>query len=265
MLVLWEHPLSPYAQKVKIALREKGVAFEARIPAGVGSGAPDAGFLSASPAMEVPALTLDDGAAIFDSTIILEYVEAAYPQPALLPADPKIAARARMIEDVMDTRYEAINWALGEIRAFKRAEGEKAAALEARARVQLDGLNAWLERQLAGAWFCGDAFGWADLSVVPYIAGSAGMGMGPARGSKLSEWLTRALARPTVAETIGEARGISDSLATSLDGARRAVEAGLFKRQYRDHRLEWMMRSGGVDIVLAGIEKGNIRFSTELS
>lgn len=265
MLVLWEHPLSPYAQKVKIALREKGVAFEARIPAGVGSGAPDAGFLSASPAMEVPALTLDDGAAIFDSTIILEYVEAAYPQPALLPADPKIAARARMIEDVMDTRYEAINWALGEIRAFKRAEGEKAAALEARARAQLDGLNAWLERQLAGAWFCGDAFGWADLSVVPYVAGSAGMGMGPARGSKLSEWLTRALARPTVAETIGEARGISDSLATSLDGARRAVEAGLFKRQYRDHRLEWMMRSGGVDIVLAGIEKGNIRFSTELS
>jgi glutathione S-transferase/RNA polymerase-associated protein len=44
----------------------------------------------------------------------------------------------------------------------------------------------------------------------------------------------------------------------------QAIESGLFKREYRDHRLEWMIRSGGLDIVLEGIEKGNIRFSNEL-
>jgi len=43
------------------------------------------------------------------------------------------------------------------------------------------------------------------------------------------------------------------------------VESGLFKREYRDHRLEWMVRSGGVDIVLEGMRKGTIRFSTELT
>ena len=42
------------------------------------------------------------------------------------------------------------------------------------------------------------------------------------------------------------------------------VESGLFKREYRDHRLEWMIRSGGVDVVLDGMRKGNIRFSAEL-
>jgi hypothetical protein len=38
MLKLYDHPFSPYAQKVKIALREKGQAFEALMPQGIGSG-----------------------------------------------------------------------------------------------------------------------------------------------------------------------------------------------------------------------------------
>ena len=42
------------------------------------------------------------------------------------------------------------------------------------------------------------------------------------------------------------------------------VLSGHFVREYRDHRLEWMLRSGGVDIVLDGIQRKNIRFSHEL-
>jgi len=41
------------------------------------------------------------------------------------------------------------------------------------------------------------------------------------------------------------------------------VAAGLFKREYRDHRLEWMMKSGGLQIVLKGLEAGNIRFTQD--
>lgn len=36
---------------------------------------------------------------------------------------------------------------------------------------------------------------------------------------------------------------------------------GEFRREYRDHRLEWMIRSGGVDVVLEGLRKNNIRFT----
>ena len=39
------------------------------------------------------------------------------------------------------------------------------------------------------------------------------------------------------------------------------VAKGLFKREYRDHRLEWMIKSGGVDVVLKGLERDNIRFA----
>ncbi len=43
------------------------------------------------------------------------------------------------------------------------------------------------------------------------------------------------------------------------------IESGHFVREYRDHRLEWMMRSGATQIVLDGMSKRNIRFSIELS
>jgi hypothetical protein len=39
------------------------------------------------------------------------------------------------------------------------------------------------------------------------------------------------------------------------------VEQGLFKREYRDHRLEWMIKSGGLDVVVKGLERDNIRFA----
>ena len=41
MMLLYDHPLSPYAQKCRIALREKGIAFEARLPEDFGSGRRD--------------------------------------------------------------------------------------------------------------------------------------------------------------------------------------------------------------------------------
>lgn len=259
-VVLYEHPLSPYAQKCKIALIEKNIPFELRMPVAIGTGQPDEAFLEANPRGEVPAL-IDGDVRLFDSTIILEYIEDRWPTPPMLPATPFARARARMIEEVMDTQYEAVNWAMGEVSWFKRAEGEKADALRTRAKGQLDGLHAWLGRQLDGAqWFNGESFGWADLSVIPYLNGAAGQGMGPDSASPLGQWQKRANARKSV---IACNDGIKAIQGVMVDVA-AAVKAKLFKREYRDHRLEWMMRSGGADIVIQGMEDGTIRFSNEL-
>lgn len=258
-IVLYEHPLSPYAQKCKIALYEKGVPFELKMPTAIGSGHADTDFLKANPRAEVPAL-IDGDLAIFDSTIILEYVEDRFPSPALLPRDPKARAKARMIEEAMDTHYEPINWGLGEIRWFKRAEGERARVIEARAAAQARDFFTWLERQLGDQmWFGGDTFGWADLSVIPYVNGSTGLGVGPSHGSKLSAWQTRANERPSVQKT---AKAAADSIA-AMSAVSEFVRQGVFKREYRDHRLEWMIRSGGLDVVLEGIKSDTIRFSHE--
>lgn len=117
----------------------------------------------------------------------------------------------------------------------------------------------WLERQLGDQeWFCG-AFGWADLSVIPYVNGSTGLGVGPQSSSTLGQWQARANARPSVAQTAQQA--LDSVRGMALVG--RALRQGHFKREYRDHRLEWMIRSGGLDVVLEGLKADTIRFSNE--
>ena len=106
--------------------------------------------MAASPRLEVPAL-VDGDAKVFDSTIILEYLEDKWPKPPMLPATPAERARARTLEEICDTHYEAINWGLFEIRVFGRAKGELADAMIARAGEQIAGLNAYLDRALGDA------------------------------------------------------------------------------------------------------------------
>ena len=258
-IVLWEHPLSPYAQKVKIALGEKGVAFVAKTPSAMGSGSTPEDFRRMSFRGEVPVLVVGDQAVI-DSTVILELIEDLYPEPPLLPSDPFARVRARTIEDVCDTQFEAINWGLSEVTNFRRAEGELAERLRTRAGEQIGRLYRWLERELGDAeWFGGDRFGWADLSAVPYVQGAASFDVAPSEGGPLAGWLTRCRARPSVQATFAAAR----EAASAMRAVAQIVEAGAFKRQYRDHRLEWMIRSGGVDVVLKGLERDNIRFNGE--
>lgn len=256
-MLLYEHPLSSYAQKVKIALREKGIAFDLETPQAIGSGGSAGLFAATSPRREVPAL-IDGDAQIFDSTIILEYLEDKYPSPSLLPRDPAARASARMIEEICDTLYEAINWGLSEIRWFKRAEGEQAEKMLATAARQTAELQAWLAERLGSKpWFNGDSFGWADLSVAPYVNRSFTYGMGAAPGSPLALWHARLRERPSVVATFQE----SDAATGALAEAAKRVATGAMRREYRDHRLEWMMKSGGVQVVLDGLARNDIRFT----
>lgn len=257
-LFLYDHPFSPYAQKCKIALHEKGVAFDAGLPAAIGSGHAEGDFLKANPRAEVPAL-VDGDVRIFDSSIIAEYIEDRWPNPPLLPKDPYERARARTLEEVMDTQYEGITWAMGEVGVFRRAEGKKAEELRTRARRQLDDMHAWLERELGDReWFNGASFGWGDMCVIPFVNGATGF-HGPVAGSKLAAWQARANKRPSVRQCNEDIRNFQ----TPMTDVAALVKQGLFKREYRDHRLEWMMRSGGADIVIEGIANDTIRFSHE--
>jgi len=257
-IFLYDHPFSPYAQKCKIALHEKGVAFESGLPNAIGSGHADADFLRANPRAEVPAF-VDGDVRLFDSTIIVEYIEDRWPTPPLMPKDPYERAKARTLEEVMDTQYEGITWAMGEVGVFKRAEGRKAEEMQARARGQLDNMHAWLERRLGdGPWFNGASFGWGDMAVIPFLNGASGF-HGPKAGTKLAAWQARANERPSVQKCVADIANVQ----IPMTDVAALVKQGLFKREYRDHRLEWMMRSGGAEIVMDGIKNDTIRFSHE--
>lgn len=258
MLKLYEHPLSPYAQKVKIALYEKDIPFEAMTPDIFGG--TDEAFVRSSPRHEVPSL-IDGGTAVFDSTIMLEYIEDKWPQPPMLPAMPADRARVRMLEELCDTYFEAINWGLAEIRVFGRAKGDLAEHMTARAGEQIGKIHKRLERDLGSRpFFNGDAFGWGDLSVYPHVNGAGLWGFPPSADSKLADWVGRVGERESVKRCTEAALA---ALGT-FQNLEPVVEQGLFKREYRDHRLEWMMRSGGMQIVQDGMAKGNLRFSIEI-
>ncbi len=260
MIKLYEHPFSPYVQKVKIALFEKNIPFEAEIPNAFSGGPTD--FGKSNPRLEVPAL-IDDGFAIFDSTVILEYLEDKWPKPPMLPASARDRARVRMIEDLCDTYYEAINWGLMEVQAWKRVTGDTAAAMTKRAEAQTAGIYQRLERELGGAsFFNGADFGWGDLSVFPYVNGSVVWGFGPKAGSKLGAWLERVNQRESIKKTLAATAAVQGDMGASLP---QRLASGQFKRQDRDQRLEWMIRSGGIEVVIEGMRKGTIRFSEEIS
>jgi glutathione S-transferase/RNA polymerase-associated protein len=263
-LRFFEHPLSPYARKVKIVLYEKGVPFE-RVFVNPLLGREDPifqEFAARSPLLEVPCL-VDGDLAIHDSTVQLEYVEERWPDPPTQPAEPRERARVRMLEEICDTQFEAVNWGLMELRFFRRAEGVEAETILAHAGRQLSRLRDRLEGELSGReWMNGDRFGRGDAAVLPHVAGSAmfGFPLDPARHPRLAAWDARCAERDSVKRVAAE---VAESVRRDLGGGPSGGAMPIV-RQYRDHRLEWMMRSGGVDVVLRGLASQTIRFSTEV-
>src|SRR4029453_16207987 len=99
MLKLHNFDRSPFGWKVRIVLAEKKVPCETLAPADK-SESPAFGKLN--PFRLTPVLELEDGRTIYESTVIGEYLEEAYPTPAMLPKDTYERARLRMLEDTTD-------------------------------------------------------------------------------------------------------------------------------------------------------------------
>ena len=96
---------SPFARKARIALLEKGIAFETVIdnPWNPNAQAPDH-----NPLGKIPVLLTDDGGGVYDSKVIIEYLEALYPGTPLLPRVPLARVAARQIEALADGVCDAI-------------------------------------------------------------------------------------------------------------------------------------------------------------
>lgn len=82
----------PYAHRTRLALLEKGVAFE-HIEEDLKN--KSARFLEVSPYGKVPAL-VHNGETLYESLIINEYLDETFPQNPLMPSDPVLRAKARI-------------------------------------------------------------------------------------------------------------------------------------------------------------------------
>jgi len=104
MLVLCGFAISNYYNKVKLALLEKGVEFTEEI---VPSGKKSDAVLQASPLGKVPFIRTEHGA-LCESQAIMDYIEARYPNPPLVPADAWGAAKVRELITFIDLHIELV-------------------------------------------------------------------------------------------------------------------------------------------------------------
>ena len=104
MIRLCGFRISNYHNKVRIALLEKGIAFEEDENVH-GSQKPE--YLAKSPMGKVPYLDVD-GQLLRESAVILEYLEDAYPQKPLLPKDPLQRARVRELVTFIELHNELV-------------------------------------------------------------------------------------------------------------------------------------------------------------
>ena len=104
MLTLCGFPISNYYNKVKLALLEKNVVFTEET---VMTKSTDAAVLSASPLGKIPFIRTPQGG-LCESEAIMDYIEAAYPNPSLLPADPFAAAKVRELTIFIDWHLEMV-------------------------------------------------------------------------------------------------------------------------------------------------------------
>lgn len=159
-LALCGFAVSNYYNKVKIALLEKGAAFTEEV---VMTKSRDEAVLAASPLAKIPFLRTDDGA-ICESDAILDYIEARWPTPALLPAQPYARAKVRELSIFIDLHLELVARELyGE--AF--FGGTVSDDVKARVRKQLEkNIAAFKRLARFGPYVAGDSFTLADCSAV---------------------------------------------------------------------------------------------------
>jgi glutathione S-transferase len=129
MIKLCGFRISNYHNKVRIALLEKGVAFEEDENV---KPSQEAGYLAQSPMGKVPYLEVD-GTRIRESSAILEYLEDAFPHKPLLPNDPIERARVRELVIFIELHLELVAR-----RMYGMLAGGKPVSDETRQRVEKD-------------------------------------------------------------------------------------------------------------------------------
>jgi len=158
MITLCGFPISNYYNKVKLALLEKGVPFEEER---VMTGSKDEAVLAASPLGKIPYIRTPQGA-LCESQVIVDWIEAAYPNPPLIPADPFAAAKVRELATFIDLHLELV---ARELYAQAFFGGTVSEGTQARVRKQLERHIPAFKRLASFApYVAGDRFTLADCS-----------------------------------------------------------------------------------------------------
>jgi len=194
---IYGFPLSPFVRKVLVVAFEKGLAPQV-VP--VNPMQPGEEFLAASPYGKIPAID-DQGFKLADSTAIAVYLDAKYPEPALLPADPQARARAVWFDEVADT----VVMAAGGPMVFNRFVKPRFLGQDCDEAVAMAGEEAmtgrlgYLEGELGDQGWLDGAFSLGDVAIASVFRTFeyTGWQLDAAKFPKLAAWSARVRERPS--------------------------------------------------------------------
>ncbi len=183
----------PFGHRASIVLQEKKLAFE---PTFFETGKRPPEMEAVGPNAKSPTV-IDGDTKVWDSQIVIEYLEDRYPSPALLPSNAAQRAEVRMLCSRVARELESrMGAAVVEV-LFKPKPDE--AKLEEAKRGFLDALESWDKRLEGRTFLVGDTLTLADVTlytVFPAMYGNAGIEI-PAERKNLRAWRDRMAARPT--------------------------------------------------------------------
>lgn len=219
---LYHNNMSVCAQKVRVVLAEKGLKpteHHLNLRAGE-SHTPD--YLKLNPKGVVPTL-IDNGEPIIESTVISEYLDEVYPEPALRPADPIKRAKMRskwtmlpdtglhracaMVTFAIAFRHQEQSKQLAALGPAERADREErnrlgldAPGVAGAVRFHITMLDDMAKQLAKTAWLAGDDFSLGDTAVLPYVIRlehlmQSWMWDDGGKRAAVGDWLKRAKAR----------------------------------------------------------------------
>lgn len=150
---------SPYARKVRMALAEKSIAFEL-IPENPWSD--DTTVPTLNPLGKIPVLLYGNNEALYDSRVILDYLEIVKPQPALLPSDAMQRIAVKKWEALADGVSDA---AVAMLLEGRRPSAQQNADWITRQRDKVERGLAAMDSALSGSFCVGQQLTLADIAV----------------------------------------------------------------------------------------------------
>lgn len=186
MLLFYFSPISINARRVWVALLEKQIAFEP-VQMKLDGDHFDAEFTAINPLQRIPVI-IDDGFTVVESLAILDYLEAKYPTPSLMPKEPQALAKVRMVEMVAVNEFQPATLPLTKQMVGLEVESAKLEAAKERINTVLQ-----FSENLLGdnSYFAGEMFSLAEVVAGTLLQSLPMFGMAIDIYPKLNNWLER--------------------------------------------------------------------------
>lgn len=188
-MALFSDPASPASHRVRIVIAEKDITVET---IEVDPNHLPEDLAEVNPYNSLPTL-VDRELVLYDSRIIMEYLDERFPHPPLMPVDPVSRARARLALHHVE-------------RDWYRLHDEIVAHNDNQARTALrEGLLAAADLFKAKPFFLSDEFGLADCTIVPILWRLPALGIElPTQVKPIAQYAKRLFSRPSFRESLSE-------------------------------------------------------------